>query len=98
MTHHRLSERYMSILLVALTMSGGCAAVPTCPPADNPLPLVQTPFPKPETASPMPPIAPSVSPETLALERKVKVQEKRIADLSSQLRMLKRIDLDRNKQ
>jgi hypothetical protein len=36
-------------------------------------------------------------PSTLALERKVKLQEKRIAELTSQLRLLKRIDLDRSK-
>jgi hypothetical protein len=39
----------------------------------------------------------SIPPAALALERKVKLQEKRIAELSTQLRLLKRIDLDRSK-
>ena len=66
-----------------------------CPPADivpPPVPGVSvTP-----SEAPLPP--PSVQSATLALERKVKLQEKRIAELSSRLRLLKRIDLGRNKQ
>ena len=79
-------------------LSSGCATAPTCPPADT----VQLPAPEvPVTASealheiPLSPL--SVPSATLALERKVKMQEKRIAELSSQLRLLKRIDLDRSK-
>ena len=45
----------------------------------------------------LPPIASMESATTLALERKVKAQEKRIAELSSQPGLLKRIDLERNK-
>jgi hypothetical protein len=43
------------------------------------------------------PVALTESLATLVLERKVKMQEKRVAELSSQLRLLKRIDLERNK-
>jgi hypothetical protein len=50
-----------------------------------------------EPAISLPQIAPTESAATLALERKVKSQEKRIAELSSQLRLLKRIDLARTK-
>jgi hypothetical protein len=46
----------------------------------------------------MPSPALSVAPSTAALEHKVKAQEKRIAELSMQLRMLKRIDLDGKKE
>ena len=87
----------MGILVGTLSLSGGCAAMPPCPlPAET----MQLP---PATAQPTvsevtPPLAQSMSPATLGLEHKVKMQEKRIAELSSQLRLLKRIDLDRSKQ
>jgi bacterioferritin (cytochrome b1) len=50
-----------------------------------------------DPAVPLPPVASTESTATLALERRLKAQEKRIAELSSQLRLLKRIDLERNK-
>jgi hypothetical protein len=97
MTHSwRLSVPGVFLGLAAL--STGCTTVPTCPPAD----IVQLPAPEvsaslPGTPHEMPLLPPSVPSATLALERKVKLQQKRIAELSSQLRLLKRIDLDRNK-
>ncbi len=76
----------------------GCAAVPAWPPADT----VQVPSSHASATLseaphevPLPP--PSVPSASLALERKVRLQEKRIAELSTQLRLLKRIDLDRSK-
>ena len=91
----------LSVLAVFLSwaaLSSGCATAPTCPPAD----IMQLPAPQDSITSsgapheiPLPP--PSVPSATLALERKIKLQEKRIAELSSQLRLLKRIDLDRSK-
>ena len=49
----------------------------------------------------VPPCSPAASsevPTTVALQHKVKSQEKQIADLSMQLRMLKRIDFDDRKE
>ena len=73
-------------VLVGLTgISGGCGAGPPCVPPET----IQVPAPQ---------AIPSVAPSSSVLEYKVKVQEKRIAELSMQLRMLKHIDLDRNKE
>jgi hypothetical protein len=60
-------------------------------PASQELPTVA------EPAISLPPVAPTDSAATLALKRKVHTQEKRIGELSSQLRLLKRIDLERTK-
>ncbi len=40
----------------------------------------------------------SMDPSTTALQQKVKAQEKRISELSTQLQMLKRIDQDQQRQ
>ena len=74
-----------SVLVVLTGISGGCGAGPPCA------------LPKP-CQVPAPQAIPSVAPSSSVLEHKVKVQEKRIAELSMQLRMLKHIDLDRNKE
>jgi hypothetical protein len=88
----------LGVLIGWIGLSTGCAAVPTCPPADTvQLPAPQAPPTIPKAAHDEPLTPQSVPSATLALERKVKLQEKRIAELSSQLRLLKRIDLDRNK-
>jgi hypothetical protein len=39
-----------------------------------------------------------MDPSTAALQQKVKAQEKRISELSTQLQMLKRIDQDQQRQ
>lgn len=79
-----------------LLCSSGCTAVPPCPvPGPAQLPASAVPPTVPEST---PSIASPMSPATLALEQKIKVQEKRIADLTTQLLLLKRIDLDRSKQ
>lgn len=81
-----------------LGLSAGCAAVPPCPPPDTVgLSASQSPPTPPEAAVSMHLAAPAGAPAILALERKVKMQEKRIAELSSQLRLLKRIDLEHTK-
>ena len=85
---------WRSILSGLLGLSGGCAAVPPCTPAVSTAEALPRTA---EPAAPMPTVAATESALTLALERKVKAQEKRIAELSSQLRLLKRIDLERNK-
>ena len=46
----------------------------------------------------LPSPAPSVSQSSSALQQKVKAQEKRITELSTQLNLLKRIDQDQQKQ
>jgi hypothetical protein len=66
--------------------------VPSCGPAE-PLQASAS-----QVAPPTPPAPPSGLLVNQALERKVKVQEKRIAELSAQLKMLKHIDLDRSQQ
>lgn len=87
-----------SILMGLFGLSGGCATVPPCTPAEAvAVPASQGPPAIAESAVPLPPVASTESATTLALERKVKAQEKRIAELSSQLRLLKRIDHERNK-
>ena len=77
--------RYASILIVWIGTTWGCAAVPLCPSADT-------------SPVPTPPAASSKVPTSAALEHKVKAQEQQIAELSMQLRMLKRIDLDVRKE
>ncbi len=86
------------VLYGLMVMSGGCAAVPPCPMPEAVQP-VSSPIPQttPEDTVSMPLTTSPVPPNNPALERKVKLQEKRIAELSSQLRLLKHIDLDRNK-
>ncbi len=83
---------YMCVLVGWIGISGGCAAVPPCPPAE----IVQAPPPA-TVQAPPPQAIPVVAPSSSALQQKMKVQEKRIAELSMQLKMLKRIDLDQNK-
>ena len=70
-------ELYVALMGCA-GISGGCAAVSPCPPAE----LVQAPPPQ---------AIPVVAPSSSALQQKMKVQEKRIAELSMQLKMLKRM-------
>jgi len=75
---------YGSVLILWIGLSWGCAAVPPCPTSDTvPLPAAHT--------------IPSASPPNVALQQKVKAQEKRISELSMQLNLLKRIDHDRTK-
>ncbi|MCC2644005.1 MAG: hypothetical protein K0S45_4418 [Nitrospira sp.] len=81
--------RCTCVVLGCTVISGGCATVPPCPPPET----IVAPAPQ---AMPSPAL--SVAPSTAALEHKVKAQEKRIAELSMQLRMLKRIDLDGKKE
>lgn len=88
MDRWRLS--YLGALIVPLGISGGCAAVPSCAPAE-PLQASAS------QAAPPTPSAPARLVANQALEHKVKAQEKRIAELSAQLKMLKHIDLDRSK-
>ncbi|MGZ8423257.1 MAG: hypothetical protein ACXWV7_10010 [Nitrospira sp.] len=72
--------------------------MPPCPPLETVgIPASQGPPTAREPAVSAPLAATAESPATLALGRKVKMQEKRIAELSSQLRLLKRIDLERMK-
>ncbi len=79
---------WAALLTVWIGMSGGCAVAPSCPPPET------IPGPAPQVISPL---APSGALSATALVQKVKSQEKRIAELSLQLRLLKRIDLDRSK-
>ena len=81
-------SRWARIVVVVL-MSGFLfsAACTTAPPCSSPQAL---------TAPDSPPAQAMLS-STAALEQKVKAQEKRIADLSMQLKLLKRIELDRSK-
>ena len=72
------------VLVGGMLFNGGCATAPPCA------------GPQSASTSVLPSI-PAVSSSSAALEQKVKVQEKRIADLSMQLKLLKRIDLDRSK-
>jgi len=78
------SRRVGVVLMAGMLFNGGCATAPPCaiPQAAG------------ETVTPSPPVASSSS---AALEQKVKAQEKRIAELSMQLKLLKRIELDRSK-
>lgn len=77
--------KYGSFLIVSIGVSWGCAAVPPCPAPENlPLPALQ--------ATPRP------TPPTSVLQQKVNAQEKRISELSMQLKLLKRIDQDQQKQ
>ena len=89
MDRWRLS--YLGALIVPLGISGGCAAVPSCAPAE-PLQASAS-----QAAPPTPLAPPAGLLANQALEHKVKAQEKRIAELSAQLKMLKHIDLDRSK-
>jgi hypothetical protein len=73
-----------SILIVWIGMSWGCASAPPCPPAET----IKSPDSQPTSQA---------GQTNSALEHKVKAQERRIAELSMQLRMLKRIDLDGKK-
>jgi hypothetical protein len=68
-----------------LLLSTGCATAPPCPVPQTEPPSISQPL----------SATPSVS---AALERKMKLQEKRIAELTMQLKMLKHIDLDRSKR
>ena len=81
---HRWSRSVVVVLMGGVLFSGGCATAPPCviPQAGD------------GTVMPAPQAASSSS---AALEHKVKAQEKRIAELSMQLKLLKRIELDRSK-
>lgn len=86
------------VLFGVMGITGGCAAVPPCPlPEAAQTVSSQMPqtTPEPVLIPVIAPPGPSINP---TLERKVKAQEKRIAELSAQLRILKRIDLERTKQ
>ena len=76
--------RISVVILLGGIFVGGCATPPPCSaPQANPA-LMSQPV---SAASP-----------TSALEQKVKAQEKRIAELSTQLKLLKRIDLEETKR
>ena len=72
------------VLIGGVLFSGGCATAPPCA-ESQPVP------------APISHPLPAASSSTAALEQKLKLQDKRIAELSMQLKMLKRIDLDRSK-
>ena len=72
------------VLMSGFLFSAGCTTAPPCP------------GPQAITA-PVAPPAEAILSSNAALEHKVKAQEKRIADLSMQLKLLKRIELDRSK-
>ena len=83
MTSTRLG--YVPFVMLWVGLWSGCTTVPPCPtPETIPVPAAET--------------SPSMAPTNTALEQKVKLQEKRISELSLQLKLLKRIDLDRSKQ
>lgn len=88
-----VSMRY--VLCGVIGISGGCAAVPPCP-LPEAAPSVASTVPQTSSQEAVL-VSPPAPPSDPALERKVKLQEKRIAELSFQLRLLKRIDLDRGK-
>lgn len=76
---------YGSLLVVLIGVGWGCVAVPPCSVSDTlPLPASQA--------------APRPTPPTSVLQQKVNAQEKRISELSMQLKLLKRIDQDQQKQ
>lgn len=74
--------RYGSGLIVLIAVSWGCVAVPPCS-APEDLPAA--------------PVS-SINQSSSALQQKVKAQEKRISELSTQLQLLKRIDQDQQRQ
>lgn len=72
------------VALIGGIFFAGCATPAPCPtPQANPALM----------SHPVPP-----TPSSSALEQKVKAQEKRIAELSMQLKLLKRIDLEEGKR
>ena len=89
---NRWKLSFLALLLGGAFFSTGCSTVPPCSSMDS-LQMSKMPDSDQDTL----PSVHSTPSSTLALERKVKLQEKRIAELSAQLRLLKRIDLDRNK-
>ena len=83
MTSTRLG--YASLVMLWVGLGSGCTAVPPCPTPDPvPVPAAQTSL--------------SMGPTNTALQQKVHAQEKRIRELSMQLKLLKRIDQDQQKQ
>jgi hypothetical protein len=72
------------VALIGGIFFAGCATPPPCPtPQADPAPMSH-------------PVSSTSS--SSALEQKVKAQEKRIAELSMQLKLLKRIDLEEGKR
>ena len=91
-------RKSLGVLIACIGLTAGCATPLPCSPTE----ALQVSAPQaPASLSEAPPVAPQppqvVSSATAALERKVKIQERRIADLSTQLQLLKRIELDRRK-
>lgn len=82
MKKSRLGYGFLLILWVGV--SWGCAGAPPCQTSET-------------VALPATQAAPSVTPPSSVLQQKVTAQEKRIAELSMQLNLLKRIDQDRKK-
>jgi hypothetical protein len=89
MESYTVRRRWPSLLMIWGGMTWGCAVAPSCPPSDA-IPV--------SARQVSAPLAFSGNFSTTALEQKVKSQEERIAELSLQLRMLKRIDLDGQKE
>lgn len=75
---------YASLLISGIALSGGCAVAPPCEVPS----LVAAPSSQIRQVS--------TSPES-GLQQKIRVQEKRISELTMQLNLLKRIDHDRSK-
>ncbi len=89
----------LGVLIGCIGLSPGCATPPPCTPAGAvQVSAAQARDTISEAAQVVPQTPPTVSSVTVALERKVTMQEKRIAELSAQLRLLKRIDLERRTQ
>ena len=75
---------YVSLLIFGIALSGGCAVAPPCEAPS----LVAAPSPQIRQVPAFP---------ESGLQQKIKVQEKRITELTMQLNLLKRIDRDRSK-
>ncbi len=73
---------YGWLMTLIIGVSAGCAGGSPCP--------------QPESLAQAAP--PAMPPATSALQQKVIAQEKRIGELTQQLRLLKRIDLDGRKE
>lgn len=73
------------VVLIGGILCGGCASTPPCQGPESGPTVVSQPV-------------QAASPANAALEQKVKAQEKRIAELSMQLKLLKRIDMEESKR
>ena len=89
---------FLGVLIGCIGLTPGCATPPPCSPTEAlPGSAPQAPARLSEAVQVVPQTPYLASSATAALERKVKMQERRIADLSTQLQLLKRIELDRRK-